>query len=165
MHPIATNIPASGYALIWAGRDDSGSQLEFRKSADLSWDGSVVPPSTCTLTVGTIGDGTTDPAPNVWEYAGGSLVTITAVPASGWVFDHWSGDASGTDNPITITMDSNKSVTAHFTESTASNGIELLIIQLNGVDLPLLLEGAVVTVICGSICETGVVIAVADIPE
>lgn len=165
MHPIATNIPASGYALIWAGRDDSGYELEFRNSADLSWDGSVVPPSTCTLTIGTIGDGTTDPAPNVWEYSDGSQVTISAIPASGWVFDYWSGDASGTDNPITITMDSNKSVAAHFMLSTSPNGTELLIIRLDNVDLPLLSEGTVVTISCGSICETGVIIAVADIPE
>ena len=41
-------------------------------------------------------------------------MALTAVPAPGYSFDRWSGDASGTDNPTTITIDSNKSVVAHF---------------------------------------------------
>ena len=47
-------------------------------------------------------------------YAAGTAVALTAVPAPGYSFDRWSGDASGTDNPTTITIDSNKSVVAHF---------------------------------------------------
>jgi len=45
-------------------------------------------------------------------------VTLTATPADGYVFDHWSGDFSGDTNPVTITMDSDKPVTAHFTPVT-----------------------------------------------
>ena len=33
---------------------------------------------------------------------------------SGYVFDHWSGDASGSANPRTVTMNSDKNITAHF---------------------------------------------------
>jgi len=43
-------------------------------------------------------------------------VTLNANPVSGWMFDHWSGDASGSNPSVTITMNSHKSVTAYFTE-------------------------------------------------
>lgn len=44
----------------------------------------------------------------------GSKLTLTATPLFGHTFDHWSGDATGTRNPVTITMDSDKNVTAVF---------------------------------------------------
>jgi len=45
----------------------------------------------------------------------GEVVTLTALPESGWEFDHWGGQANGSENPITITMDSAKTVYAYFT--------------------------------------------------
>jgi uncharacterized repeat protein (TIGR02543 family) len=42
-------------------------------------------------------------------------VTIAATAASGYVFDYWSGSASGTSATTTIVMDAHKSVTANFT--------------------------------------------------
>jgi uncharacterized repeat protein (TIGR02543 family) len=52
--------------------------------------------------------------PSGGEYESGAQVTLTASPASGYTFDYWSGSASGTTSTITITMDSDKSLTAHF---------------------------------------------------
>jgi uncharacterized repeat protein (TIGR02543 family) len=49
-------------------------------------------------------------------YDPGDVVEITATPAVGWEFTGWSGDLSGSDSPEYITMDSNKTVTATFTE-------------------------------------------------
>ena len=48
------------------------------------------------------------------SYTSGSLVTLTATPATGYSFAGWSGDATGVTSPVTITMNSNKSVTATF---------------------------------------------------
>jgi len=48
------------------------------------------------------------------EYEPGLQVTLTATPASGYTFDYWDGAASGSSLTTTITMDSNKSITAHF---------------------------------------------------
>ena len=48
------------------------------------------------------------------EYKSGVQVTVTAYPASGYTFDYWSGSASDTVSTITITMDSDASLTAHF---------------------------------------------------
>jgi uncharacterized repeat protein (TIGR02543 family) len=57
---------------------------------------------------------TLDPPGGVYD--DGTVVTLTAVPDSGWQFDNWSGDLSGSANPTTITMDANKTVTANFSE-------------------------------------------------
>jgi hypothetical protein len=45
-----------------------------------------------------------------------SEVSVQAVPAAGWEFDSWSGDAAGTDNPVTITMSEEKSATVSFNQ-------------------------------------------------
>ena len=49
-------------------------------------------------------------------YDEGTRVTITAEAASGWDFDHWEEDASGTGPTTTITMNGNRSVVAVFEE-------------------------------------------------
>ncbi|MDR2963919.1 MAG: endo-1,4-beta-xylanase, partial [Bacteroidales bacterium] len=48
------------------------------------------------------------------SFAQGATVTLTAVAKTGWTFDGWSGDASGTGASTTLTMNANKSVTAKF---------------------------------------------------
>jgi uncharacterized repeat protein (TIGR02543 family) len=48
------------------------------------------------------------------NYEFGASATITAVPNPGYRFTGWTGDASGTDNPLTITMDADKTVGATF---------------------------------------------------
>ncbi|MCD6374216.1 MAG: DUF5123 domain-containing protein, partial [Caldisericaceae bacterium] len=60
-----------------------------------------------------------DPPPVGKTYDPGTEVTLTAIPDTGYVFKEWQGDASGTDNPITITMDDDKTVTAVFELETA----------------------------------------------
>ena len=40
--------------------------------------------------------------------------TIFANPAKGYLFSNWSGDASGSTNPLTISIDADKSITANF---------------------------------------------------
>ena len=41
-------------------------------------------------------------------------VTLLASPASGYTFDYWDGAASGSSNTVNVTMNSDKTVTAHF---------------------------------------------------
>ncbi|UCD08261.1 MAG: YbhB/YbcL family Raf kinase inhibitor-like protein [Dehalococcoidales bacterium] len=47
-------------------------------------------------------------------YDEGSNIRVTATPKEGYVFDHWSGDVSGSSTEQTISMNANKNVTAHF---------------------------------------------------
>jgi len=72
----------------------------------------------CTLTVNVVGSGSVAKIPDQAIYTWGTNVTLTATPTTGWSFDHWSGDASGTANPITVNMTSDKDVTATFTQNT-----------------------------------------------
>ena len=49
------------------------------------------------------------------NYTMNSEIKLTATGASGWVFDKWTGDATGSDNPKTVTMGAaEKSITAVF---------------------------------------------------
>ena len=52
--------------------------------------------------------------PNSGSYETGKTETLTARPNPGYTFDHWGGDASGTDTSISVAMNSNKSITAYF---------------------------------------------------
>jgi len=67
------------------------------------------------LTVNVTGNGSVALSPTGGNYAPGTSVTLTATADAGWQFDHWSGDLTGTSNPATITMDSDKTITAVFT--------------------------------------------------
>jgi len=70
--------------------------------------------TTYTLTVNVVGNGTVTKNPNKTAYNAGEQVTLTAIPGSGATFVGWSGSATGTTNPLTITMDGNKTITATF---------------------------------------------------
>lgn len=84
---------------------------------------------TYTLTININPSGAGSISPSGGEYESGVQVTLTASPASGYTFDHWSGDASGTTSTITITMDSDKSLFANFkTISTVSVDYEVVLL-------------------------------------
>jgi DMSO/TMAO reductase YedYZ molybdopterin-dependent catalytic subunit len=67
-----------------------------------------------TLTIDVNGNGTVTKDPDQETYASGTQVTITAIPAAGYEFTGWSGDLVSTDNPATVVMNSNMSITANF---------------------------------------------------
>jgi hypothetical protein len=70
-----------------------------------------------TLSVTLDGSGSVAKNPNQTTYAYGTVVQLTATADSGWVFSSWSGNISGSTNPTSITMNCNKSVTAHFVQN------------------------------------------------
>jgi hypothetical protein len=67
-----------------------------------------------TLTITTSTGGTTNPAPDTYTYVSGTDVTVRAIASSGYEFSNWGGDASGSHEIITITLDSNKAIRAEF---------------------------------------------------
>lgn len=73
------------------------------------------------LTTSVVGDGTIAPTPDPLGYLVGTTVELTATPGAGSKFDNWSGDASGTANPVSVLMDADKSVTANFSPISAVN--------------------------------------------
>ncbi len=52
--------------------------------------------------------------PDQTSYNPGAQVELTALPAVGYQFVNWSGNASGSTNPLIMTMDDNKDITANF---------------------------------------------------
>ena len=54
-------------------------------------------------------------------YENGSSVTITAYPADGYLFDHWS--TGNTDNPYTLTVTTDTTITAYFVPNGGTEGI------------------------------------------
>jgi hypothetical protein len=90
-------------------------------------------PTQYTLTTNTSGNGsgsiTLNPSGGLYD--AGTIVTITATANTGSQFDNWSGSLSGTNNPITITMNTNKSVTANFSTSGGGGGCTWSTIDTN----------------------------------
>jgi uncharacterized repeat protein (TIGR02543 family) len=114
-----TAVPDAGWGFTgWSG-DLSGSTnpttITMNSNKNVTATFTQVPQYT--LTVTTVGQGSVTLDPPGGVYNEGTVVTLTAVPDSGWAFDGWSDDLSGTQNPTTITMDSNKTVTATFVEA------------------------------------------------
>ena len=68
----------------------------------------------------TNGSVTSNPDPINGTYDEGTSVTLTVVPDAGFEFDGWSGDASGNENPLTITIDSDKTIAAIFTTTLST---------------------------------------------
>ncbi len=62
--------------------------------------------------------GTTDPKPGIYSFDPGTEVTIKAIPDLNYMFYGWSGDASGTTNPIAVIMDLFKSIAANFEKTS-----------------------------------------------
>ena len=75
-------------------------------------------PSQFILTLFTEGNGflTVDGEPYTEPitFIQGATPEVTAIPGDGWHFNNWSGDHSGTENPLIITMNNHKTITSHF---------------------------------------------------
>ena len=106
------DVPATG------GTNDMGP-ISLTQDSSITWNWQTQ----YKLTVTSIGSGSatvTDVTDGEWEgdyVEEDATAKITASPASGYVFDHWQ-DATGTDlgstNPLTITVDGPKTITAVF---------------------------------------------------
>lgn len=51
-------------------------------------------------------------------YAPGSAVTLTPTPSAGYLFTGWTGAATGTENPLTLTLVANQEIGATFAPDT-----------------------------------------------
>jgi len=140
--------------------DLSSFPIFARKAVDLNVDyvlaGEEEPPVGYTLDVDVPnGNGSVTISPAQELYDDGDVVTLTAVPEAGYVFSEWTGDITGTDNPIEVTMDENKIIYAHFIEAPvkieAKGGfasVKLTIsnqrdYELSGIEYNLTMEGGI----------------------
>jgi uncharacterized repeat protein (TIGR02543 family) len=60
-------------------------------------------------------DGSGSVTPKGGSYRQNSVIEILATPENGYVFEKWTGDVYSSNNPLTITLDKNISITANFT--------------------------------------------------
>jgi hypothetical protein len=69
----------------------------------------------CSLVVSVVGGGTVSKEPDQ-PYICGQEVELTAIPNNDWTFTGWTGDVNSTSNPETLTLDTDKVVSANFAE-------------------------------------------------
>jgi hypothetical protein len=67
-------------------------------------------------------EGTVSPKGGI--YAADTAVNLTATAIFSYVFSSWSGTDNDSTNPTTVTMNTNKSVTANFEKLTAGQPVE-----------------------------------------
>lgn len=94
---VTSNTTGTDYALAWGGTLQAAISTSVNQPA---W-GSVSPASGL--------------------YTLGDAVSFTASPALYYLFDQWSGDLSGGNNPVPVTVSSNMNVTALFVEQFTIN--------------------------------------------
>jgi uncharacterized repeat protein (TIGR02543 family) len=123
-------ISATGYEFANWGGDLAGST----NPTSIVMDGNKTVTAnfnliTYTLTVdvspGGGGTVTLEPSEPAGGYVAGAEVTLTALASEGYEFDHWSGDLSGSENPTSIELDSDKEATAHFTQVTYTLAVDV----------------------------------------
>jgi hypothetical protein len=98
----AKNPSKSGLTVAWGG--GTGTRYTLTVLID-----SLDPGATATL----------DPPGG--EYDDGTVVTVTGVPSSGFIFDHWEliipNEANSTDNPVSVNMGINRTISLFCTLS------------------------------------------------
>jgi len=133
---LLTAVPNSGYSFTgWSG-DATGTSnsltIVMNSNKNITANFALTPPNTFTLNVTATLGGSTAKNPNLTGYASGAVVQVTATPNTGYTFAGWSGNATGTTNPLSVTMNSDKNIIANFTlipvityslNVTANNGV------------------------------------------
>ncbi|MCE5249931.1 SUMF1/EgtB/PvdO family nonheme iron enzyme [bacterium] len=130
-----TATPAQGYRFVnWTG--DVADAGNSTTSVTMSGDKTVTAnferiEHALILEVKPSGSGTTSPSEGTHAYGEGTVVTIKATPAQGYLFVNWTGDVADTGNSTTtVTMDDEKHVTANFQKIPEST--EIIMIPISG---------------------------------
>ena len=71
------------------------------------------------VTVSMVGSGTVTRNPDQASYPYGTEVQLTAAPGLGWAFSGWSGDTTGSVDPLALVVTRERSLTATFVDATA----------------------------------------------
>ncbi len=98
----------SGSAPASGGSTNTGGFMLTVLTSSITWNWNT----NYWLEVTTSGSGSVDTGDG-W-YPIGATPSLVATPASGWNFVEWSGDASGENTDVVVTMDQPKSVIANF---------------------------------------------------
>lgn len=117
-----TATPANGYVFDSWGGDASGSttSINIVMNSDKNVSANFITiGDNVTLTTNVVGEGSISPSNGT--YSKNETITLIATPMSGYEFDFWSGDVSGSVASIDLVMNTNKSATANFKKSEGGN--------------------------------------------
>ena len=105
----------------WAPSCDiNGDYLIYTEDADIicMHYGETAPAGEYILSISAGVGGTTDPTPKRYFYEPETIVTVTAAPIPSYGFDYWVLDGTiHHENPITVTMNSDHTLKAHFRDT------------------------------------------------
>ncbi len=115
----ATPLANTGFAFQgWTGSVNSTEMtLLLTVNSDLDLTANFVASNDIVLTLGAGSGGTTSPVPGDYAFTSGQTFLVSALPNQGSLFLGWEGDigaASPTANPLNLTMDQSRDVSASF---------------------------------------------------
>jgi uncharacterized repeat protein (TIGR02543 family) len=108
-----SGLTAGNYALSAVATDDRGA-TNLSATVNVSVQSVIKFPLSLAVLPSNGGTVTATPPASVDGYSAGTVVMLTASAAEGFSFSGWSGGATGTQNPLSVTMDAAKSITANF---------------------------------------------------
>ena len=114
----AIAIPQNSYFVQWGG-DATGTNnplilIMTNEQASVTALFAALPAGSYSLAVLPVGPGKVQVSPYANRYAAGTNVTVTAISDANQTFIGWGGDASGTNNPLTVSMTKSKVIQANF---------------------------------------------------
>ncbi len=123
-----SSTPSTGYRFVkWTGgvADSTSASTTVTMNANKTVTAHFVVVDTLTMVVNPVSEGTTSPAIGIYTYDAGTVVNITATANSGYAFSNWTGEVANPNSAsTTVTMNSNKTVTANFvTEYTLTMAV------------------------------------------
>jgi len=114
-------IPSPGYRFVsWIGGPPGSSEsvsIDVTCNMDITaLFTRITYPLAVNISAGNSGKIAMEPPQPDDGYVSDTEVTVEAIASKGYKFSHWSGAVSGSENPTTIVMDSEKQINASFTK-------------------------------------------------
>lgn len=109
-----------GAAMVACGSSSTGSDSGGGKHNQNS-----TPQYTLSTEISPSGSGSVDPSSGTYDE--GTAVNVEATAGDGYKFSKWTGDIQSTDNPLSVTMDQDYSLTANFVETTSKYVVTMTI--------------------------------------
>jgi hypothetical protein len=122
---VLTATPASNWLFTgWSGHASgltNPTNILMNSDKVIEAHFAPLPNYTLSLTTNGLGGVTLDPLGGT--YPSNTTVRLQAEPAESWLFLNWSGDASGSSNAVTLSMNAHKSIAAHFAQPPQINAL------------------------------------------
>jgi uncharacterized repeat protein (TIGR02543 family) len=132
-----TAVPETGYRFTgWSGALTSKNPKEtVVMDSNMTLTANFFRTYTLTVKAKPAGGGLVKRAPDRVRYDAGTPVTLTAIPAQGYLFNGWYGAVESKDSVITRTVNSNMSLTANFSKEPKKPSALRLTMRVSGAAL------------------------------